>query len=118
MIGTHGNQFDTYYVFRKKSKKYFVLEEIKPRNARLNIIQTKEFATSTWRLKTRDEFIKNLSEEEKKRCGGQSKLEQPSANRYFKKKRLEDIVMLHGNCSTAAERESLLLFVHFLKGKA
>jgi hypothetical protein len=83
----------------------------------LNILQTKELTKTTWRLKTREEFIKSISKEEKKRCGGQSRLEQQPTNRYFKKKILGDIVSLHGNCSSAAEKESLTLFIHFLKGK-
>lgn len=83
----------------------------------MNIIQSKELAKPTWRLKNREEFITSLSEDEKKRFGGQSKLEQQPTNRYFKKKLLGDIVMLHGNCSSPAEKESLVLFVHFLKGK-
>ncbi|EED88177.1 hypothetical protein THAPSDRAFT_37862, partial [Thalassiosira pseudonana CCMP1335] len=45
-----------------------------------------------------------------------AKLEQQPTNRYFKKKKLEDIVMHHGVCNTKKEREQLGLFVHFLKG--
>jgi len=100
----------------KKSSKYFVLDKTKPKGEKLNIIQSKELSKQTWRLKSREEFITSLSEEGKKRFGGQSKLEQQPTNRYFKKKLLGDIVMLHGNCSSAAEKESLVLFVHFLKG--
>ena len=78
-------------------------------------------ATHQWRLKTRDEYIRSLSSDERQRRGGLAKLEQQSAtNRYFKRKRLADIVELHGHCGpnggTEAEREGVALFVHFLRG--
>ena len=71
---------------------------------------------STWEFKNRQEYIAYLTEDEKRSKGGVSKLEQQQTNRYFKKKKLEDIVMHHGVCNTNKEREQLGLFVHFLKG--
>lgn len=71
---------------------------------------------SSWEFKTRQEYINFLTEEERRSKGGLSKLEQQQTNRYFKKKKLEDIVMHHGVCNTKKEREQLGLFVHFLKG--
>ena len=71
---------------------------------------------SSWEFKTRQEYISVLSEEEIRSKGGLSKLEQQQTNRYFKKTRLDDIVMHHGVCNTTKEREQLCLFVHFLKG--
>jgi len=71
---------------------------------------------SAWEFKTRQEYINFLTEEERRSKGGLSKLEQQQTNRYFKKKKLEDIVMHHGVCNTQKEREQLGLFVHFLKG--
>lgn len=71
---------------------------------------------NTWEFKTRHEYINTLTEEEKQSKGGLAKLEQQPTNRYFKKKRLEDIVMHHGVCNTKKEKEQLGLFVHFLKG--
>ncbi|KAL3764326.1 hypothetical protein ACHAW5_008923 [Stephanodiscus triporus] len=73
-------------------------------------------SVKTWGFKTRQEYISVLTEEEKRSKGGLSKLEQQQTSRYFKKTRLEDIVMHHGVCNTAKEREQLGLFVHFLKG--
>ncbi len=73
--------------------------------------------SSCWRLKTKEEFSKSLSTEELQKYGGMSKLEQPPANRYFKYKLLRDIVIHHGNCKTSDEKNCLMLFVHFLKGK-
>lgn len=70
----------------------------------------------TWEFKTRHEYISTLTEDEKQSKGGLAKLEQQPTNRYFKKKRLEDIVMHHGVCNTKKEKEQLGLFVHFLKG--
>jgi len=104
-----------------KSSKYFV-KELSRNNAFINnfpidpstgVVQS----PLTWRLKTRQEFIQSLSEEEKKKRGGIEKLEKP-ANRYFRDKKLEDILILHGerHCSTEEEKEMLMLFVHFLKG--
>jgi len=72
--------------------------------------------SSGWEFKTRQEYINFLTEEERRSKGGLSKLEQQQTNRYFKKKKLEDIVMHHGVCNTKKEREQLGLFVHFLKG--
>ena len=71
---------------------------------------------ASWEFKSRQEYIAHLTEEEKRSKGGLSKLEQQQTNRYFKKKRLEDIVMHHGVCNTRKDRERLGLFVHFLKG--
>jgi dual specificity protein kinase YAK1 len=71
---------------------------------------------TVWEFKTRQEYINFLTEDEKQSKGGVAKLEQQPTNRYFKKKKLEDIVMHHGVCNTKKEREQLGLFVHFLKG--
>jgi len=101
----------------KKTSKYFVLDEPKLKGD-LNIIQARAAARQnrSWRMSTREEFINSLSAEEIERYGGQSKLEQQPTNRYFKKKSLGDIVMHHGHHRNKAETESLMLFVHFLKG--
>lgn len=87
--------------------KYFALDK-DARNATDN--------GNSWRLKSREEFAASLSKSELQRYGGVSKLEQPPANRYFKYTQLHDIVLHHGNCKTPSEKESLYLFVHFLKG--
>ncbi|KAL9187394.1 hypothetical protein ACHAXT_001497 [Thalassiosira profunda] len=71
---------------------------------------------TTWEFKSRQEYIAHLTSEEKRSKGGAAKLEQQQTNRYFKKRKLEDIVMHHGVCNTNKEREQLGLFVHFLKG--
>jgi len=71
---------------------------------------------SGFEFKTRKEYINALTEEECRNKGGLAKLEQQQTNRYFKKSKLEDIVMHHGVCNTKNEREQLGLFVHFLKG--
>ena len=71
---------------------------------------------SGFEFKTRKEYINALTEEECRNKGGLAKLEQQQTNRYFKKIKLEDIVMHHGVCNTKNEREQLGLFVHFLKG--
>lgn len=71
---------------------------------------------TSWEFKSRQEYINNLSDEEKQSKGGVHKLEQQPTSRYFKKKKLEDIVMHHGSGKTKKEKEQLGLFVHFLKG--
>eukprot|EP00557_Chaetoceros_sp_GSL56_P012882 CAMPEP_0176482700 /NCGR_PEP_ID=MMETSP0200_2-20121128/3517_1 /TAXON_ID=947934 /ORGANISM="Chaetoceros sp., Strain GSL56" /LENGTH=961 /DNA_ID=CAMNT_0017879037 /DNA_START=293 /DNA_END=3178 /DNA_ORIENTATION=+ len=91
----------------KKTAKYFTLQTDKMDDGVDKV---------TWKLKTRREFVSSLSKEELERFGGKTKLEQPPTNRYFKFKHLSDIVLHHGNRLIAEERESLVLFVHLLKG--
>jgi serine/threonine protein kinase len=70
-----------------------------------------------WRIKTQSEFISSLSENEIKRKGGLAKLEKHPTNRYFKRKRLADIILHKGQSGGLQEEyEQLLLFVHFLYG--
>ena len=68
---------------------------------------------SSWRLKKRHEYIEHLSEKEK---GKHEKLDQ-QPNRYFKRKRLADIVSLHGQHYNNEDKELLCVFIHFLKGR-
>ena len=68
----------------------------------------------TWRIKTQLEYIQSLSASEIRKKGGQTKLEKQPANRYFKRQKLADIVLLHGQ--TREDLEQLQLFVHFLHG--
>lgn len=71
-------------------------------------------ARSIWRIKTQAEYIQSLSASEIRKKGGLAKFEKQHANRYFKRKKLADIVMLHGG--PKEDQEQLSLFVHFLKG--
>jgi serine/threonine protein kinase len=95
------------FINRKKTMKYFSLQSDKMDGGVDKV---------TWKLKSRREFVVSLSKEELERLGGKTKLEQPPTNRYFKFKNLRDIVLHHGNRSNVEERESLVLFVHLLKG--
>ena len=70
-----------------------------------------------WRLKSQEEYIKSLSQNEIRKKGGLAKLEKQPANRYFKRTKLSDIIMLHGQHCQGEEREMLGAFVHFLYGK-
>ena len=70
-----------------------------------------------WRLKSQDEYIKSLTESEIRKKGGLAKLEKQPANRYFKRTKLSDIIMLHGQHCQGEEKEMLGAFVHFLYGK-
>ena len=102
-----------------KSDKFFnnFLQSHNRSNDNAAVKKTESFPSrSSWEFKTRQEYISVLTEEEKRSKGGLSKLEQQQTSRYFKKTRLEDIVMHHGVCNTTKEREQLGLFVHFLKG--
>jgi dual specificity protein kinase YAK1 len=70
-----------------------------------------------WRMKTLPEFIASLSQSEIKRKGGLSKLEKQPSNRYFKRKRLAEIIVHKGQSGgLQEEKEQLKLFVHFLYG--
>lgn len=103
-----------------KSSKFFkvVTKKRGAKSNQISLADTSDGSPSrtTWEFKTRQEYINSLTEEEKQSKGGLAKLEQQPTNRYFKKKRLEDIVMHHGVCNTKKEKEQLGLFVHFLKG--
>lgn len=99
-----------------KSNKFFNSTGVPSDRSSANGDNTKSQSRLSWEFKTRQEYINVLTEEEKRSKGGVAKLEQQQTNRYFKKKRLEDIVMHHGVCNTRKEREQLSLFVHFLKG--
>uniref|UniRef100_A0A7S1GLQ8 Protein kinase domain-containing protein n=1 Tax=Cyclophora tenuis TaxID=216820 RepID=A0A7S1GLQ8_CYCTE len=68
----------------------------------------------SWRIKTQQEYIQSLSPNEIHKKGGLAKLEKQPTNRYFKRKKLSDIVMLHGHAND--DKEQLGLFVHFLLG--
>lgn len=70
----------------------------------------------SWRIKSQQEYIQSLSASEIRKKGGLAKLEKQPANRYFKRKKLADIIMLHGKATTVEEKEHLTLFVHFLLG--
>lgn len=73
----------------------------------------RQSSTSSWRIKTQQEYIQSLTPAEIRKKGGLAKLEKQPTNRYFKRKRLRDIIMLHGHSD---DREQLGLFVHFLMG--
>lgn len=69
-----------------------------------------------WRLKTQEEYIKSLTQNEIRKKGGLAKLEKQPANRYFKRTKLSDIIMLHGQHCVGDDKELLGMFVHFLYG--
>lgn len=112
-----------------KSKKYFVKQFVKQSEPQAKSStdlppRTPSPGTgspappkTTWRLKTRQEYIESLSNNEILKKGGMIKLQKQQTNRYFKRKKLVDIVMLHGQCNSSEEREGLGLFAHFLMGK-
>lgn len=69
-----------------------------------------------WRLKSQEEYITSLTPNEVRKKGGMAKLEKQPANRYFKRTKLSDIIMLHGQQCQGTEKEMLGMFVHFLYG--
>lgn len=73
-------------------------------------------AKPSWRIKTQQEYIQSLSASEIRKKGGLAKLERQPANRYFKRTKLSDIVMLHGKVSKSEDKQHLALFVDFLLG--
>lgn len=74
-------------------------------------------AIGIWRLKTQVEYIQSLSPSEIRKKGGLAKLQKQPANRYFKRRKLFDIVLHHGQSLPHEENEALGLFAHFLMGK-
>jgi serine/threonine protein kinase len=70
-----------------------------------------------WRVKTQQEYISSLSQSEIRKKGGLAKLEKQPTNRYFKRKKLSDIILHKGQNNVVEDKESLELFVHFLYGK-
>jgi serine/threonine protein kinase len=76
---------------------------------------------ASWKLKTREEYAATLPANQRA-----NDLQVQNTNRYFKRKKLEDIVLLHGHVSnkpqgqsTAANPEVTIAqnwFIHFLKG--
>lgn len=102
--------------FRTKTKKYFVQLSV-PAQAHVHASSTSPpLSTNTkskWRLKTRDEFAVWVQRNGKSRT---IDMKEPNA-RYFKRKRLDDIVYnTHGHSISGADREGLRMLVHFLKG--
>jgi serine/threonine protein kinase len=73
-------------------------------------------ARPSWRIKTQQEYIHSLSTSEIHKKGGLAKLEKQPTNRYFKRTKLADIIMLHGKVTSKEDRDQLELFVHFLLG--
>lgn len=69
-----------------------------------------------WRLKTQQEFIGGLSASEIRKKGGVDKLSKPPGNRYFKRQRLSDILVLHAQNCQGEDRRIVPAFVHFLYG--
>jgi dual specificity protein kinase YAK1 len=69
-----------------------------------------------WRLKTQQEYVRSLTGAEIQKKGGIAKLEKQPGNRYFKYKRLVDIVTSHAHSVRNDDEELLPSFVHFLYG--
>jgi serine/threonine protein kinase len=70
-----------------------------------------------WRVRTQQEYIASLSPSEIKKKGGLAKLEKQPGNRYFKRKRLAEILSHKGQSGSAENKDNLDLFIHFLHGK-
>mmetsp|Transcript_5690 Transcript_5690/g.8249 ORF Transcript_5690/g.8249 Transcript_5690/m.8249 type:complete len:1322 (+) Transcript_5690:203-4168(+) len=102
-----------------KCPKYYIKSALKldsSNNSRVQHSNNASITSGVWRLRTREDFIKSLSDEERERRGGLSKLEQEPTKRYFNCSLLEDIILSYRNCTNPADREKVCLFVHFLKG--
>jgi len=105
-----------------KSSKFYTRKHEKPDKSTTGTLNTAtriktDSSSGIWRLKSREEFASSLSREEKERRGGVSKIEQQETNRYFKRSRLTEILLFHGNVNTIEEKDMLDLFIHFVKGK-
>jgi len=92
-----------------KAAKYFVR----------NVQSTEQSPTKIlpqWRIRTQQEYIETLSENEIRKKGGLAKLEKQVTNRYFKRKRLSEIIIHKGLSGAPEDKDTLDLFVHFLYG--
>jgi serine/threonine protein kinase len=69
-----------------------------------------------WRIKTQEEYVSSLTESEICKKGGLAKLNKPPGNRYFKRQKLSDILILHAQKITGEDRRLVPAFVHFLYG--
>ena len=69
-----------------------------------------------WRLKTQQEYIASLSQSSINKKGGIEKLNKQPGTRYFKQKKLSDILFVHSHNGTVEERQLALAFAHFLYG--
>ncbi|EEC42920.1 predicted protein, partial [Phaeodactylum tricornutum CCAP 1055/1] len=61
-------------------------------------------------------YIASLSRDDIQKQGGIEKLEKKPGNKYFKRKRLSDILTLHGQNTQKEDQDLLPAFVHFLYG--
>jgi len=89
---------------------------VTPSPAHTNSVSPAPPAVPQWRLKTQEEYINSLSQNEIKKKGGLAKLQKQPGNRYFKLKRLSDILKVHGKGIVAEEKSGINAFVHFLYG--
>jgi len=108
-----------------KTSKFFVkTAPLSPSKATDRIFPSKKIAPSdksapstnlsNLRLKTWEEFSLTLPEKQRAEY-----LQAQNTNRYFKRKKIEDIVMLHGRGSSKKSRGELISlkwFIHLLKG--
>mmetsp|Transcript_25866 Transcript_25866/g.71193 ORF Transcript_25866/g.71193 Transcript_25866/m.71193 type:complete len:1182 (+) Transcript_25866:3-3548(+) len=69
-----------------------------------------------WRLKSLQEYVSSLSQNDIRKKGGLAKLEKQPGNRYFRRKRLPDILALHSQSLQGEERDLVPAFIHFLYG--
>jgi hypothetical protein len=98
-----------------KSQKYFVKFVAAP--TRTDRSSSPGRHLPQWRMKTQTEYVASLSQSEIKRKGGLAKLEKQPASRYFKRKRLGDIIFHKGQIGGSHdEKLQLQLFIHFLYG--
>eukprot|EP00980_Cylindrotheca_fusiformis_P008060 scaffold1717_cov117-Cylindrotheca_fusiformis.AAC.11 len=73
-------------------------------------------SSALWRLRSQEEYIASLSANEIEKKGGLAKLEKQPANRYFKKRKLADIISHKGRSGQPEDSHLLDLFIHFLYG--
>jgi serine/threonine protein kinase len=67
-----------------------------------------------WRIKTQQEYINSLSQSEIRKKGGMARLQRQLGNRYFRRTKLNNILVSHAKTSTMEDKEYLPAFIHFL----
>ena len=118
MLLLHSSKSTKYYVKElSRTPEPKVSSDLPPRTPSPVTSSTPPPPRATWRIKTQEEYIQSLTPNEIRKKGGLAKLQKQPTNRYFKRKKLTDIIMLHGHCTSNPDLETLGLFAHFLMGK-
>jgi serine/threonine protein kinase len=113
-----------------KSSKYFVKDALRSKENQTETPELQDPSSDEgskappspqplqqWRIRSQQEYIASLSQNEIRKKGGLAKLEKQPTNRYFKKRKLTDIISHKGQSGEPEDKHDLDVFIHFLYGK-